>query len=360
MSCIASRVAFACLALGLPLGACEEPERPAKPVDPYSSEGLRARYGTDLGPKDSGISYYTRMTDADPCSGHAITLADELLTVGANVATVKFVTDTLGKCPPSANLQWKRLAANKDLARWEEALADADALVKDAPTDNDFWWWRGEILEEMGNFAQALVDYQQSLALSPGGVHPARRLLRMPEKAKGFHCPAAFAIHRYIDHSRNDRGSWGAGARDVYLAGACDDAAGRGNLGLTEPRGAEITRVEVALGKTTDPAGNAAPAARAELVWNPGLGVTVLSKAFAARAGVPLAGSPVRVYVNGAHLDATLVELDLEVSLAQVPKLPVAIVEQVPGGGDGVLGGDFMWRFKRAAEGDNISLTSWR
>lgn len=356
-----SRAAIACLSFGLVLGACDKPERPAKPVDPYSSEGLRARYGADLGLKDAGISYYTRLTDADPCnSGNAIKLADELLKVRAHAATVKFVTDTLAKCPPSRNLQWKRLAGNKALGRWDEALVDADALVKDAPTDSDFWWWRGEVHEEKGNFAQALVDHQQSLALATT-VYPARRLLRMPEKAKGFQCPAAFAIHHYIDASDNDRESWGAGARDLYLAGACDDAAGRGNLALTQPRGAEVARVEVTLGKaTTDAAGNAVPAPRAELVWNPALGVTVLSKAFAARAGVPLAGSPVRVYVNGAHLDATLVELDLEVSLAQVPKLPVAIVEQVPGGGDGVLGGDFTWRFKRADEGDGISLTSWR
>ena len=254
-------------------------------------------------------------------------MADELLTAAAYEATIDHVTAYLAVGPPSQNVQGKRLAANKRLERWRAAIEDADALVRADPTDSDFWWWRGEIHELSGDYARALVDYQQSLAVEVSEF-PARKLSWLPDAAGTYRCPAVFAIKRYVVTKMPKHTSWESRMRDLYVAGACDDQAGRKATRLVVPAGVPVKRVRVVV-----------EGIAAELTFNPFLGVTVLSRALAERAGIEVAGPPVGIYVNGTHLAATLTT--------------------VSGGGEGVLAADFTWRFNQVETGTSVSLTSW-
>lgn len=61
-----------------------------------------------------------------------------------------------------------RSAANAKLAKWEEALSDAELAVKQDPKSGKFWCRKGAALVGLGQAGEGIKAYKQASAVEPG------------------------------------------------------------------------------------------------------------------------------------------------------------------------------------------------
>jgi tetratricopeptide (TPR) repeat protein len=109
----------------------------------------------------------------EPCYRAAIyALADALLEAGYPRETDTSLISFAKRCGQSDEILVRRYKALFRASDFSAALRVADDLVKSDPADADVRYWRGNVHEELKDFAHALTDYINTVQLlgDPGTV----------------------------------------------------------------------------------------------------------------------------------------------------------------------------------------------
>jgi hypothetical protein len=249
------------------------------------------------------------------------------------------VVDAFAKnCPkPFVRLLRKGYYAHEQAGEWPQAEAIAAALIRAEPDEGSFWWWRGQARAEQKHVAPAAADFRQAMAGTPFEHSRGNSLIDFAGIAEqvAATCDAAFALQTFIDVKEGnvDVSVADAQAR-LFLAGKCEAARGAGGFSLP-PTATDM--VDVKIGKATG-----------RFVVGLTTGYTLLSPAFAAKAGVAAAGDP----LDTSHVGALLagpeaVVPKITIGAASAPDIHVLVVPGLPGDVDGVIGQSFLYRFPR-------------
>jgi aspartyl protease family protein len=263
---------------------------------------------------------------------------------------------SLGRCGVVDVVPWRITYMHQVRHEWAAAAFTSTMLLDQQPRDSDFWWWRGEAFAYAGHPWPALADYRQSLANSDdaqaGGFAAAR--VAAPALPIGGRCEGARAWHFYV---RALGGEMTQEARDDYAAlvraGTCasEDGVGTARLPIDAMSGTGAVSVT---------AGGATGSFRVD----PGAGTTIVSRAFAAKAGITtqspdrgaslyggaiVRGQPGRaakLEVAGAGAGAS----------ASAANVDVLVSDDLAPGEDGVLGLSFLWHFDFGVAGGAVTL----
>jgi uncharacterized RDD family membrane protein YckC len=263
---------------------------------------------------------------------------------------VQLVKQYEAKCEPWRRLLWVALYAHQQRGEWKEVSRLTTRLIEEQPSDSDFWWWRGEAFAKSGEYEQAAADYHQSIANLPNG-YAAGRYAKWVDKELKRPCEGAFALGYWMDLSPDEVGEWAPPERArLYLAGDCDKLLGRGATALELSPEAPVSTAKLGLGGKSG-----------TIALTQAAGYTLLSKDFAARAGIDAtAGAQVQVYFAGAWTQAHLVTLpEVRLGQAKAEQVLAGVVDQLPAGLDAVMGVNLAWRFHVANDGNKLTFKPW-
>jgi tetratricopeptide (TPR) repeat protein len=253
------------------------------------------------------------------------------------------------ECRDYPRLHWPMYTLHKRTHQLDEAIADATALIKDKPHDQDFWWWRGVIHERLGHYREAAADYRQSIANNPDLEDLPLNLAEVYQSQKRP-CEALVALERYGEVLGAADGDLKRLMADNRLrGGGCKDFAGRGTT-IFKPSEDGLVRAQAKLraGEKTE---------TATLVVEEETGYVVLTRPLAERLGLELT-TAIQVNIGGVATDAKLATLDLiEAGATHASTVEVAVVDSLPVEHvDGLLGLSYLWRFRMKAHNGALSL----
>jgi hypothetical protein len=231
-------------------------------------------------------------------------------------------------CGVGGRMPWRVAYIEQQLHLWFPTVVSTTELIADSPWDSDFWWWRADAWLEGKLPRLALSDLKQSLANSRDEQAGGFAAVRMLDAAKAADrmCEADRAWRFYV-HALG--GAPNQDMRDEHAAlvrtRACAEASGAGTLPST---------VRVTIGGTTG-----------TFKVDRGTGTTLISRMFAAKAGLESDPKQLALAFTGDHT-----ELGEALRLEKVAAGPVTVsgmdalvVDNLAT--DGVLGLDFLWHF---------------
>ena len=287
----------------------------------------------DYGAEGAAIRRHREALANDPCDKKtARLLADRLNRARAYDETIEFVPAWEAQCGPWPRLLWTQSYAHRKLRQWDETGAVITRIIEDDPDDGDYWWWRGRARAQAKDLDRAEADFRQSIANRSNG-YAAMRLHEYLGDTNP--CVAAFGIQHWMDY--------GSGAGDKakrartrrYLEGECAQLEGRGRVAIAIDDERAVPTEEVTVGATTG-----------AFLLDERAAYVVLSEAFAQRAGIEAHAPVDPVLVLGGLLPAsTGVAGTVKLGKATADHVAVAVVPELPGGIDGVVGQSFLWRF---------------
>lgn len=145
---------------------------------------------------------------------------DQYLRAGNPEAALSRFQAMEAKCGIGISLRWSAFAAYKRLGNFKSAFRTIDSLIAHNPEDRDYWAWRGQLHEQLGNWREAAADYEQTLTLAP-------KLKSIPLNLTGVYeqlnspCQAATTLKRYMEHYPNLNQANEIVAKLSRLEGAC-------------------------------------------------------------------------------------------------------------------------------------------
>jgi hypothetical protein len=248
---------------------------------------------------------------------------------------------SIQRCGVIGQMKWRLTYANQQLRRWQDVTRLAGELIAADPEDSDFWWWRGEGWADGNQPRAALADYRQSLALSRGaqGAQFAANRLLGPARAANALCEAARGWHLFTAAGRRPTQEMRDEAAALNRAGTCAAERGTGHAVLS--RQAQVTL----------------DGATAAFAVDRALGTTLVSRMFAARAGiVPAGGEHGEAQSGGKLYRGELVQLTLRAGGATAKNVDALITDDLPGDAAGILGLSFLWHFSYVVLPDRVEL----
>lgn len=331
------------LVITLVAGCTEEPAAPvaetaaaaAPPVGPDPKHG---EYGLK-------VQFVKGQLAKDECNKkHALELTKWLNKAGDHDGTVQFVSAFEQACGTWHRLLWPAAYAHEQAGRWDEAAHLDTRLIENDPLDSDFWWWRGRAHAEAGKKRLAEADFRQSLANKANGFAASRMDRFLGDELP---CEAAFALSRYMEHARKVE-EWAPKKRtERWVAGGCGKLEGKGSHVVRKKPDAPVVEVAVTVGK----------ARNVKMLLHEGSGWLTLSRAVAEKAGIVADEDITPVYLYGQHVPAKRgVAPAVSLGKAKASEVPVAVVDEIPGGHAGVLGQSFLWRFRTEDKGTSYVL----
>ncbi len=249
---------------------------------------------------------------------------------------------SIQRCGVIGKMKWRLAYTNQQLHLWQDTTKVTSELIADHPQDSDFWWWRGEAWSDGDHPLLALADYRQSLALSErarGGQFAANRFYA-PAKAAGEMCEAARAWSYYR------RALNGAPSQEMR-----DETAAilRGKLCAAENgtgRASVARKVRVTLDGAAD-----------TFTVDAELGTTLVSRMFAARAGIVSTSTErAQTQSDGKLYAGEPMRLTIRAGNASAASVDVLITDDLPGDAAGILGLSFFWHFDIAFGDDYLEL----
>jgi aspartyl protease family protein len=284
----------------------------------------------------------------EPCDRQQMLAFDEaLMRAGNNRAVIDRTEAFWKKCGSMPRLRWLTYEAHKRLSELDKAIADASILIEDKPHDKDFWWWRGIAYEETGQLEKAAADYEQSLAIEP-------RMTGIPFNLAGVYeklhrpCDAIFPIEQFLRYHPDvaDKERVQERLTHLYADPTCASMAGQGRAVIRFRPGAPAITTMVKMGS-----------ARGTFVVDTGASLTVISPALAAKLGLA-PSKKIAVHTASGMADARLAVVDsMEVQGVRARRIPVAVLDSLPPGMDGLLGLSFLARFSLQMETQAGKLT---
>ena len=287
----------------------------------------------DYGPEASAIRRHREELTREPCNRKiAKQLADRLNRARAFDETIQHVASFEEQCGVWHRLLWSSSYAHRQLREWDEAGAVVSRIIDNEPDDSDYWWWRGRARAQAGDLDRAEADFRQSLANHPTG-YAANRLSKYIGDQKP--CAAAFGLRHWMEYGTDHGDKTKRTFTRRYLEGGCEAQEGKGtvSIAIDDPR--PVPTEEVTIGGTAG-----------QLLLDERSAYVVLSRAFADQVGV-IANAPVDpVLTLGVLLPAHTGAVDsVTLGGATAQRVPVAVVDALPGTIDGVVGQSFLWRF---------------
>jgi aspartyl protease family protein len=284
----------------------------------------------------------------EPCDRRQMLAFDEaLMRDGKQRAVIDRTEAFWKKCGPMPRLRWITYEAHKGLSEWDKALADASMLIADNPQDKDFWWWRGIVYEETGQLEKAAADYQQSITIEPRITGIPFNLAGVYEKL-GRPCDAIFPIEQFLRYHPDvvDKERVDERLARLYTAPACASMAGQGRAVIRFRPGDPMITATVKMGR-----------ASGRFIVDTGASLTVISSDLAAK--LELAPSKkITLRTASGPADARLATVDsMEVQGVRARRIPVAVLDSLPSGADGLLGLSFLARFSLQMETQAGRLT---
>ena len=272
---------------------------------------------------------------ADRCDEDAVWRLGGLQNaIGQYSATLALADRWLLECEESFAVRRAQLYALEKTGHWDLAVGVTSALVAEHPTFADYWAWRADAVAGKGELEQAAFDYRQALAIYPNNAVVAFAELA---RRRGRPCEGVFAISRFIEVVSTARAWVHDLRRDLYVEGDCAIRLGRGTGKL-----ATGTLVRATVG-----------GASGRFLLSPSHGHLVVTRAFAARAGLlPAAEPTITILLDGGLVTASLAEVaGVEIGPLSASAFEAAVVDVIEPVErtriDGVIGLDFLWRFER-------------
>lgn len=332
------------------LAGCEPASDDASPAAATAPEA-NAPKGPDPKHGEYGlkVQFVRGQLEKDPCNRKkAKELSDWLNKAGDFEGTVKHVAAFEEKCGVWHRLLWTAVYANEQAGKWEEAAKLDTRLIESDPLDADFWWWRGKAHGEAGKASFAEADFRQAMVdqRTSNGTIPFQLSKHV---GKDKPCEAAFGIQRYLEEAKKVA-DWAATKRsEHYVAGGCGRLEGKGSHVVKMKRDAPLVEVTATVGD----------AKNEKMLLNDKAAYFTITKAVAEKAGFVADEEITPVYLYGKHVPAKVGTAKL-VSLgkARAIDVPVAVVDEIPGGHAGVVGQSFLWRFRTEDKGTSYVLKS--
>ncbi len=278
---------------------------------------------------------------ADPCNKRLVLkLADRLNQISAYTSALKEVAAFEESCGPWNRLMWVSEYANRQLERYADAAAACTRLIEAEPNDSDFWWWRARNYGKLGDLERASSDYRHSMAVSPNKYAASYFATLITDTDP---CEGAWALRHYKS-ARPDAGDWvDKRVSDLQLKGDCKSVDAP--IRVAAKRDAVNLEVDASLNQT----------AGKFLVYSAAY-VTV-TRAFAEKAGLTVGEMEVPVFVAGDFVPAFVTKADVKVGRSTASQVPVAVVDQLPGESDGLLGLSLTWRYNGERTDKALTLT---
>ncbi|HEU5058084.1 MAG TPA: aspartyl protease family protein [Kofleriaceae bacterium] len=310
-------------------------------------EEKQAAPAADAGPPAEVLAEIAAMRArlaADRCDEEAVWRLGGLENaIGRYNATLALADRWLLECEESFAVRQAQLYALEKTGHWDLAVGVTSALVAEHPTFADYWSWRADAVTGKGELEQAAFDFRQALA-----IYPNNAVVKFAELARrrGRACEGVFALSRFIDQVSTARAWLHDLRRDLLVEGDCAIRLGRGAGTL-----AEGTVVRATVG-----------GASGRFLLSERHAHVVVTRAFAARAGLPVAAEPtITILVDGALTTASLAEVkSVEVGPVAADAFEAAVVEAIEPVKrtpiDGVVGLDFLWRFQSVPVAGGVAL----
>ncbi len=190
------------------------------------------KHAFDYGKFGPELRTLSEKLEREPCHRPtALAYADQLLDAGDSRAVLVHVDGFIKKCGDWHRLRWLNYSAHKQLSEFQAAADDATHLIEDRPQDQDFWWWRGQMWQQLGKHDQAIDDYRQSHALMPKANYIPFDLSALLEK-QGRPCEAITPVEIYLNYHTDHRQSPLVVARLERLTSLCPSYYGAGLASL--------------------------------------------------------------------------------------------------------------------------------
>jgi hypothetical protein len=293
--------------------------------DSEHMKGLRAEWGRNM------------------CDTRAsVELGEALLRDEDYAVALELVDRYTKECEVDRRVLWVALSAHKRLEQWEAAFAIADRLVTERPTDINYWWWRAQLREQLGQPAGAAADYRQSFANRPNDA--ASRGLESLRR-----CQSAYAWTILVLIDPDEHGRARPNATDPFDRPACAALIGAGGTSLDFDEQTDALLATATVG-----------GAELRAVVDPRVGTSVIARSALAQTGVAPGADAISTRLGDAVVtgpSALLPVVDLQGAKAR--QVGVVVTDAIPGEVDLVLGIDFVWRFTRHDMEHGMLLASW-
>lgn len=282
-----------------------------------------------------------RQRVAEHCDNKdALTKLTDMLIRNARYAeTISTVMGYESRCGNDVLLKKKTFYSFKRLRAASAALSVSSEIIAEDPFDADYWRWRGEVQSTLGRDVEAVADYRQSVALGQGWGAGRNAVVRLVEAASNTSrpCDSVFSF-AYLEHHRG--AYFGAESqaivRTVERKHSCQ-ALASGTEGLV-PSATSTQSQEV----TVIVGGEAAT-----FLVETTAGTTVVSGDLAKKLGLAADGGAIEAVATGRIRRGERATVDLiALDGIEAKKLEVLIATDLDAGVDGVLGLNFIWRFK--------------
>lgn len=296
-----------------------------------------ASSSSDYGAYNEQVRDLSEQLKREPCDRpKTLDLAGILLKVGDYRRVLLQADAFFTRCGLFSRLLWVTFEAHRHLSEWDAVIADATKLIEESPSDQDFWYWRGSIFAENGQLEQAIRDYSQALEILPSAAGLPFKLADLYERV-GRPCDGLFPIEQFLYHQPEARDEQAVSSRlnRLYARPECGALAGSGQTVLRfAPSATAIHTTALVNGQ------------RGKFLIDTGASLTVLGRAFAEKAGVSASSETLRMETVNGMITGRLAMLErIQVQGVKADRIPTAIVDDVGGTDDGILGLSFLTRF---------------
>jgi clan AA aspartic protease (TIGR02281 family) len=280
----------------------------------------------------------------EPCNR---TLAADLvgaLQKGAEYAAIiKFVTQTNAKCGTNEELLASLFFAQMNSSDYGGAEQTAGLLVTQYPADPNVYGWRSQVREKRGDVVGAYADMQTALSLfsDPSNVDLSvyDDVARLAVKT-GHPCDAVATLRDFIAFAPEKRRTQQLATmmRNWQQSGGCAPLSGIGTALVRYDPNETVILVSVEV--------NGVPA---RMIVDTGASRTMLSKQFAARAGIEATDVQIVTTASGEDLVFGGRANSISIGAARLTGVPVFLQATTGGsfgkGVDGLLGLSFLGNF---------------
>lgn len=292
----------------------------------------------------AGLPAAERALKETPCGEDAMLAVDEILRrAGRDPEAIERSEAFLAACGHTPRVLWKIHAAHNRLGQHEQAEKAATRLIEHSPLDKDYWWWRAESRKHLGKLEEAAADYEQVIALQPSVTTIPVRLARL-YPALGRPCDGIFPLVQLLHYHPDQPDGPSSGSLMTAMDLASELATS------TECRSLSVAgQAFLPLDKDLRARGEAAidGGEKGVFLVDEAVSPVLVQKAFAARIGLAVGPRTLRVRTPSGLQEARLaIAGRLDIGGASAPRVPIAVVEEVPEGTVGVLGLAFLLRFR--------------
>jgi aspartyl protease family protein len=300
----------------------------------------------DYGGDKIKIERLRKESERDRCDKRAtLAYGEALVAAGDHHTALEDAQAFFDKCGDWYRLKWVTYTAHQRLREHARAVEDATALIAHNPTDHDYYWWRAEEYEALGELEKAAADYRQTLVNLPSVGNIPFNLASVYERL-GQPCRAIGAIEQFLYFHEDKRLEPEVTSQLQRLAeaGACQRFAGRGTTVVKRYGAPHALDGRVVLGEGV----------KGKFTVDTNAPYVIVTRALADKLKLDLSKAPaLQVAIDGelqpGHL-TTVATVALDG--AKADEVETAVVDKLPGGLDGYLGLSFLTRFETQIDED--------